>query len=275
MMLIKQIRKIFLIVSFLSTQVLASNLLVKTTIDDAKGDAVGGWKYEVDRMDIKWTRKDQITVDIYTNFVDYNNELSLSGSDKKIVMGDLLMSTNGENTPFNYAFLLSDADRQQSNYYTKNHWDKTGTLSQISATAGANANTSAVGANKYHGNSSTAQNGKVMGRNPVGAGRESSWTVDRQNTGIHRNNFDKISFSFNVSGLDAFKNASQVAFSWTMSCANDIVSGVVDINNRPGTKPVNVPEPATFLLLLIGLGFIVNSRRNNTLAAENNNVLLA
>jgi hypothetical protein len=255
-MLIKNVIKIFLLASLFTTKVFSSDLLVNTTIDDAKGDAVGGWKYEVDRMDIKWTQEDQITVDIYTNFVDYNNQLSLSGSDKKIVMGDLLMSTNGDNTPFNYAFLLSDADRQQSNYYTQNHWDKTGTFSQIAAAEGENENTSAVGSKKYHGQSSAAQNGKFMARNTVGVGIQSNWSVDRQNAGASYNNFDKISFSFNVSGIDAFKNSAQIAFSWTMSCANDIVDGVVNVD-----RPTNVPEPAMFLLMLIGLGFIANAKK--------------
>lgn len=254
MTLIKKISGMLLIATLFTTNVFASDLLVDTTIDDAKGEAIGGWKYEVDRMDIQWTQDGQITVDIYTNFVDYNNEIGTSGSSRNIVLGDLLMSTNGDNTPYNYAFLLSDADRSQTRYYDQNHWDKTGNLSQISST---------VTAKQYHNNSSSVQNGQVLAGNTVGAGRQSAWTVDRQNTGSSRTNFDKISFSFNVSGLDAFKNASQVAFSWAMSCANDVVEGVVDVN-----RPVSVPEPATFLLMLVGLGFIVNSRKNKSLTSN-------
>ncbi len=248
MTLLKQAFIVFIVANFFTTSVFASDLLVDTTISDAKGDAHGGWQYEVDKMDVKWAKDGQITVDIFTNFVDYNNVKGTGYGNGNIVLGDLLMSTDGGNTPFNYAFVLSDSDRSQQKYWEKNHWDKTGTLNEISST---------VTSKEYHNNSSSVQRGQVLAGNTVGAGSQNSWTVDRKNAGSLHNNFDVISFSFNVSGIDAFKNASQVAFSWTMSCANDVVAGVVDV-----TRPTSVPEPATLLLMLIGLGFIVNSRKN-------------
>ena len=74
-----------------------------------------------------------------------------------------------------------------------------------------------------------------------------------------------ISFSFNVNGIDAFQNASQLAFSWAMSCANDVVDGVVSVN-----RPTSVPEPATVLLMLAAFGFMAKSRKTNTAAKVKN-----
>ncbi|GAA0817547.1 PEP-CTERM sorting domain-containing protein [Colwellia sp. D2M02] len=253
MALIKQALSLFLVASlFVTTNALASDLLVNTTIADSQGDAHGGWIYEVDKMDIQWDTDGQVTVDIYTNFVDYNNEKGTGRRNGKIVLGDLLMSTDGANTPYNYAFMLSDADRNRNDYWRKNHWDNTGRLNQISST---------ISSKQYHNNSGSVQNGQVMGGSVSSYGEQAAWTVDRQNAGSSYNNFDVISFSFNVSGIDAFKNASQVAFSWTMSCANDVVQGVVDV-----AKVTSVPEPTTFLLMLIALGVIANTKRKKVKA---------
>ena len=41
-----------------------------------------------------------------------------------------------------------------------------------------------------------------------------------------------------------------------MSCANDVVAGVVSVN-----RPTSVPEPTTLLLMLIALGFMAKSRK--------------
>lgn len=263
MTLIKKIFKTLALTAlFSSANVLAADFLVDTTISDATGDAHGPagkeWIYEIDKMDVQWASNDLITVDVYTNFVDYNNEKSTGRtngvSNGKIVLGDLLISTNGDNTPFNYAFVLSDDDRSQK-YYQKNHWDKTGTLTEIDST---------LTSKTYHNDSASVQEGQVMAGNKIGDGLESAWSVDRQNTGRNHDNYDVISFSFNVNGIDAFQNASQLAFSWAMSCANDMVHGVVNVE-----RPTSVPEPATLLLILLALGFMAKNRgiKSNDFAA--------
>ncbi len=98
--------------------------------------------------------------------------------------------------------------------------------------------------------------GQIMAGTTVGTGQENAWTVDRQNTGSNFDNYDKISFSFNVNGIDAFQSASQSAFSWAMSCANDVVEGLVNVN-----RPTSVPEPTALLLMLFALGLIAKTRR--------------
>lgn len=254
MTLFKNVFKIFAVTAlFSSANAFSADFLVDTTIDDANSDAKGGWIYEIEKMDVQWVSDGLITVDIYTNFVDYNNEKGTGRGNGKIVLGDLLIGTDGADSPFNYAFVLSNEDRQRKKYYEKNHWDSTGTLTEISST---------VTAKEYHNNSSRVQSGQVMAGNTVGTGQQSIWSIDRQNTGVNHDNFDLISFSFNVNGIDAFQNASQLALSWAMSCANDIVDGVVSVN-RPTTS---VPEPATLLLMLIALGFMAKSRKTTAKA---------
>ena len=257
MTLIKNVFKIFAVTAFFaSANVFAADFLVDTTINDANDDAIGGWKYEIDKMDVQWANDGLITVDIYTNFVDYNNEYGTGRGNGNIVLGDLLIGTDGAKSPFNYAFILSDADRQRQKYWEKSHWDNTGTLTEIGST---------LTAKEFHNNSNKVQDGQVVAGNTVGTGQQSSWSVDRQNTGRDRNNYDLISFSFNVNGIDAFQNASQLAFSWAMSCANDVVDGVVSVN-----RPTSVPEPATVLLMLAAFGFMAKSRKTNTAAKVKN-----
>ena len=180
MTLIKNVFKILAVTAlFSSVNVFAGDFLVDTTIDDANGDAVGGWKYEIDKMDVQWASDGLVTVDIYTNFVDYNNEYSTGRNNGKIVLGDLLIGTDGANSPFDYAFVLSDADRERRQYYSQDHWDNTGTLTEIDST---------ITAKEFHNNSNRVQNGQVMAGNTIGTGLQSACSVYRQNTGPNRDN---------------------------------------------------------------------------------------
>ncbi|MBU2869501.1 PEP-CTERM sorting domain-containing protein [Colwellia sp. E2M01] len=229
-----------------SANAVAADFLVNTTIDDS-GDKVNGSEsiYGIDSMNIS-SVGDLITVDIYTNFVNSNNRYD--ANDGRIVFGDLLISTQGANSPFDYAFVLSDG--RESNYSNNSKWNtkeknKQGTLTEISST---------ITSKDYHGADSYTSSGEVMAGTAVGNGTEGDWSTT--NYGRYTGLTDKISFSFNVNGIDAFQNASQLAFSWGMSCANDIVSGIANVTN-----PIKVPEPATALLMLLALGFMV-SRRN-------------
>lgn len=242
MTLIKNVFKILAVTAlFSSANVFAADFLVNTTINDSNHDAYGGSKYEINKMDVKWASDDQITVDIYTNFVDYNNRYGTGRGNGRIVMGDLLIGTNGASTPYNYAFSLSEAERKRKDYYAQSHWDKTGTLTEIGST---------ITSKKYHNESSRVQTGEIMAGDKIGDGREGALSIDSNYYG-----YDKISFSFNVNGIDAFQNASQLAFSWAMSCANDVVHGVVNVD-----RPTSVPEPTTLLLMLLAFGFMAKSR---------------
>jgi len=265
MTVLKNIFKILATTALLSSaNAFSADFLVDTSIDDTGDYVHGGDRYAIDKMDVKWADSGLITVDIYTNFVG-NNAKSYGGNNKNIVFGDLLIGTGGANTPFDYAFVLSEGrngdykenndrwvyDNSNNDYHRKDrHWDKQGTLTEIGSTKTSK---------DYHGDPSNTANGEVMAGNTIGNGRQGAWSVDNYGDYYYdsnNNKTDKISFSFNVNGIDAFQNASQLAFSWAMSCANDVVDGVVSVN-----RPTSVPEPATLILMLIALGIMAKSRK--------------
>lgn len=245
MILIKNTLKVFTAALALAVaSVSASDILVDTTISDAIGDANGGSKYEIQKMDVQWV-DDTITVDVHTNFVEYNNRGSYYGG-KKLTFGDLLISTGDKGTAFDYAFILTEG-RDKKFKYT-NSFDSTGTLAAISST---------VTSKEHHSNSSSVANGQIRAGEIDTAefsGRTGDWSANKYS------GFDVISFSFNVNGIEAFQNASQLAFSWGMSCANDIVSGLVDVT-QPGGSNNSIPEPSVIILMLTALGFLANRRR--------------
>jgi len=260
MTLLKYVLKICTLAAlFVSSNVFSADFLVDTTIDDAWGDTIGGSNYEINKMDVKWAENDLITVDIYTNFVGYNNQV-YGGRHKNIVLGDLLIGTTGDLNALDYAFVLSDSARKgdysNGNYVDTKHWDQQGGLTALDV----NKNPT-LSSKEYHGKRSNTGSGEVLAGNTMGNTTQGNVSIDNYGVwtyddGAWIQKMDKISFSFNVSGIDAFQNASQLAFSWAMSCANDVVDGVVSVN-RPST---NVPEPASLLLMLLALAFMAKSR---------------
>lgn len=251
MMLIKNVFKIFAVSALLSTaNVFASDFLVDTTIYDNPNEYVygGSTRYGIDQMDVQWADNGLITVDVYTNFVNYNARTYAGG--EKIVFGDLLISTAGT-SDFDYAFSLSEGrDDNYSNskkWDTKN-WDNQGTLTEVNSTTASNT---------YHNGSNSIGSGDVLAAGEAVV--DGTWSVD--NYGKWTGRTDKISFSFNVTGIDAFQDASQLAFSWAMSCANDMIHGVVNVDRPQATS---VPEPATYLLMLLALAYMANSRKKKS-----------
>jgi len=222
----------------------AADILVENTLIDNNGvkDAIGGWQYEIDHMDVSWVDNGDIKVDVYTNFGDYNNRSSYGGNGKKIVFGDLLISTGGDANVFDYAFKLTDG--RFGDYYGSGYSEHNGNLVEISSTTTAA---------QYHGGS-VNHDGQVFG-NTSKVENSGTWSLSTQNTGDNRDNYDKITFNFNVDGITGFQSASQLAFSWAMSCANDVIHDVVSVN-----RPSTIPEPATMMLFLLGLAFIARSK---------------
>ena len=185
------------------------------SVDDrvSAGDmsAHGGSQYDIDQMDVKWSSDNTITVDIFTNFANlsfgngsknYNNRNKYY--ERNIVFGDLMIGVDSGSS-FNYAFSLGDM-RYEKRAFTNSN---SGGLYEIDY---------AFYSSQWH--SGANRHGVVSaytwGRNELGSNNLLSVGDG------------KISFSFNVSGIRAFQNASQVAFSWAMTCANDVVTGIAN-----------------------------------------------
>lgn len=72
------------------------------------------------------------------------------------------------------------------------------------------------------------------------------------------NGYGTITFTINDNDLLGY----DFAFSWAMTCANDVIQGQVDIPSF--TR--GVPEPSTWVMMIIGLagvGFLARRRREN------------
>ena len=78
----------------------------------------------------------------------------------------------------------------------------------------------------------------------------------------------KISFSFNVTGIQAFENATTLALSWAETCFNDDVHETFAVK-RGGNEPAIVPEPTTIVLMLLALvGMVYRQRiKSNSFSA--------
>jgi hypothetical protein len=225
------------------------------SVDDRADAGQGGSIYDINQMDVSWASDNTITVDIFTNFANTNSQGNTSnnkyrnGSNrKKIVYGDLLIGANNNgSSDFNYAFSLGDLFGGWNTRFSKyNRFNQTnGGLYEVNGTKTAG---------QYHGYSS--DKGSVFGNttgSELNAGT-SSWSAGN----------GKVSFSFNVSGLDAFKNATSLSLSWAMSCYNDAVHDTFAVNR--GNKPAIVPEPSTMILMLlalVGITYRQRSKRNS------------
>ncbi|MBL4802321.1 MAG: PEP-CTERM sorting domain-containing protein [Emcibacter sp.] len=211
-------------------------------------DHLGGRNYDVYSMEVTRSDAGIMTVRINTRFVAYN--------DQDYVFGDLFMSTTGWNPTGN----ASNGYQADNAFNTGTQWDYVYDLNGARDQTGDDFDTSSAslhalnGTNDfeygtYRGNDEhlyrvgeNAKDGKI-------AGGSVETNVDYNNKS---NSY--LEFVFNVSNTD-LASAQQIAFHWTMSCANDIIEGVIHF---AGNK---VPEPAALGLLLLGLTAVGFARR--------------
>lgn len=219
-------------------------------------DHMGGSKYDVYSMEVDRSDAGILTVKINTKFVDYNNQ--------NYVFGDLFMSTTGWDPTGNAA----DGYQDDNAFTTGTKWDYAYDLNGARHMTGNNTDNSSarlVELNDYNlNNANDADNfkyGSSRGNDEHFYRLRSSSAVASTIGGgsvqtSTTNNY--LKFVFDVSGTD-LATAEQIAFHWTMSCANDIIEGTVDFASK-------VPEPAALGLLLIGLTGVGFARRRKQVA---------
>lgn len=228
--------------------------------------------WDIDRMVVSRTGS-IMTVDIITS---YYNDIGRSD----IVLGDLFMSTNvtGFDQPWKPN---SSTDRYASGYSTTN-WNYAYNINQNDrdniVNYGYRDNVSGGGNGQLvsgFGNSDLVTSNSAYGHRAnqgVYLGSGGNYTTHNEpsnadgwtNQGYLETDgswYGTISFSFDVTGT-ALMDANQIAFRWAMSCANDIIEGLVSV--RDPDNQVKVPEPQTLLLMLLGMAGIAYRRKNNT-----------
>tara|TARA_B110000211_G_scaffold79221_2_gene92870 strand:+ start:11737 stop:12531 length:795 start_codon:yes stop_codon:yes gene_type:complete len=229
------------------------------SVNDLADDGEGGWVYDIDQMDVSWGADDTINVDVFTsfstirsNYRNSNNTYYSGNPAKTIIYGDLLIgANNGTDSGFNYAFSLGDLYNGWNTRFSR--------INRVNQqNGGLYAIDSTQSAGSYHSYSS--DRGAVFG-NTIGNelnSNDSRWSATS----------GKLSFSFNVSGLDAFRDATSLSLSWAMSCYNDAVHETFSVN-RGTNEPAIVPEPTTIVLMLLALvGMVYRQRiKSNSFSA--------
>ncbi|MFC7048142.1 PEP-CTERM sorting domain-containing protein [Emcibacter nanhaiensis] len=228
-------------------------------------DHIGGGDYDVYGMTVDRADNGMMTVRIYTEFVDHVGQYDF---------GDLFMSVqsggdsaawkpygsapyyqdefnnNGEDTTWEYAYNINNGSNDP----------QFGQL--VSINSPMDSDSYQFGTVRYTGGSANEHVYALdeSAHRECAPGQGCQWVKDHYTTiggfgTVDKNTSqDYLEFAFDVSGT-SLATASQIAFHWTMSCANDIIEGMVEF------RPPQVSEPAIFGLLLAGLGGIAYRRR--------------
>ncbi|MEW6991045.1 PEP-CTERM sorting domain-containing protein [Colwelliaceae bacterium 6441] len=256
MYLIKNILKSLSAVAlFTCTQTFAGDLVPLTTLTDEGSDHKGGYEFDIDNMEVRWTESDQISLSVNTNFLNFNNQKDTGTyGTGNIVFGDLFLTTYDENGVMNqFAFVLSDLIRNKSylDPVLQNHTEyNAGGLYRYQG---------GKTAKEYHGMyADVADSSTNVVATPVGSVLTSGDM--HVFTQYSSDGFDQLTFDFNVDGISAFESATQLSLRWAMTCANDIADGTINIVRGPDNT--TIPEPQTLLLMLLGLAGIAYRRKN-------------
>lgn len=238
--------------------------------DDINGKS---YIYDVDTMFISRVGT-TLNIDIFTAF--YNN-IGQNGID----LGDLFLAADVANNdtgsspwnPTTNSPYYGDQFSSTSNSNTGTNWnyayslgDTRDTRSGVGELRDFNSNQlvdTANGRNYREGQAVTVNNNGSY--NSYGT---SSWNVDNsysyaKRVGNTNNGYGKVSFSFDVTGT-ALATANQIAFRWSMTCANDIIEGLASFAPQPGGGSTTVPEPSTVVLMLLAMAGLIYRRKENS-----------
>jgi hypothetical protein len=227
--------------------------------DHGYGDVIGNTTvFDISKATIDLSGQ-LLTVDIYTNFVQYVGTASAYGAQ----FGDLFLNKSWDP----YGALPYDSD--YANATTTTHWgwglsmdSGTGSSGIVTLYELASNNVDASLSDAVYGSGHpgyTYRNGQeVRVETSSMANRNTNVTgtwraVDDSGTGN-----DYLQFSINLADtslLSAIDPASDgtgtLALHWAMTCANDVIEGSDDL-----MPPSQVPEPTALSLLGLGLGLM-------------------
>jgi hypothetical protein len=244
------------------------NYIGKGHSNDINGKS---YLYDVDQMFVSRVGT-TLSVDIFTAFY---NDINRDG----IRLGDLFMAANNSfnstgESPWDPQGNTSDDSftSAAANSNTGTNWnyvyDLSGARNSNSGTGHLKSNFGAnqvVSSTTLHGNSARADQAVMLADNnhTDKIHDSSSWYADTsysyaKTVGDTYNGYGKVSFSFDVANT-ALATANQIAFRWAMTCANDIIEGVASF--APPRDTIAVPEPQTFVLMLLAMFGLIYRRK--------------
>ena len=222
-------------------------------------DHMGGRNFDIYNMVVSRSDQGLMRVRINTGFVDIN---ATHQGGRKFYYGDLFMSTTGWNptgnpadgyqgdnafntgTKWNYVYDLNGA-RYKKGSFTDTRSARLGKLADYDMNEESSRKRFVYGSDRYDEDRDVShlyRAGRNAVSNKFGQGSVEANTSDNY-----------LEFIFDVTGTE-LASAQQIAFHWTMSCANDVIEGVVNFGNK-------VSAPALVSLFLLGLGGIAFTRR--------------
>ena len=230
-------------------------------------DVYGGSNYDIEWMTVDKSDSGLLTVNIKSAFISHNTSSYYN-------LGDLFLM-DADN--YTQADACSDGSGRvgcnesshQATYYTKkstNEWEyafdlggnrgsnrveQSGNLRDIANTGNTAYSSDIIETGKNGGHRGWQV---IMSENdPNAVGDGGHWTTNTST--------DILTMIFDISTTPLMQ-ASQIALRWQMTCANDIIEVVT---NFKGSKPgdsASVPEPGTFMLMLLaGLGFFASRQK--------------
>lgn len=214
-----------------------------------------------------------LTVKVKSSFVGYNSKYKLGDlflmdagkynaadkcNDSSVGADAFGCSENSYSSGTNkweYAFDLGLDYKDGTNNSTSNYTDQDGTLRKIDTSGSVTSSGSS-----YHSDVNTASQ-LQGGRSWQIVDVKSSATEVSGGKWYTNVNNEFLSMTFDISGT-SLMDAEQLALRWAMSCANDIIEVVTNFKpNKPPGGGTAVPEPSTFILMLLAVFGLFASRQ--------------
>ena len=251
--------------------------LYATTIQDnywggdsnGYGDVIsdtGDTRFNIDSMDVNLSGT-QLSVTVHTNFgagngLDSYPTYTTSGNG--IGFGDLFLSSNGWH-PYGSAtnhYKYDNASNGTVWDYAlslDNRWSATSTGAALYSLNTTNGNSDVLVTDQFISGHAIYRNGQATAVDKAKAqrlGNIASFDAS------HSGNNGYVTYVVDLAGT-ALANASSIGLHWNMTCGNDTIEGQYNV-------PVNVPEHASFFIMLLGLGAfglgIIGNRRQSASA---------
>jgi len=247
------------------TSMLTDNYIGADDNSVSTKDVIGGSDYDIEWMTVDKSVSGQLTVQVKTAFVSHNTSSYYDLGDLFIMdkdnytkadecsdgSGNIGCNENSKRTTSNtvkstneweYAFDLG------GERYT-NGVGEDGELRDIENTGNTSYTSDVIRTGKDGGHRGWQI--KMVENTPTSVG-SGKWTSDVGN--------DILTMTFDISH-SSLMGAAQLALRWQMTCANDIIEVVTNFATPPGS-PTSVPEPSTFLLMLLaGFGLFASRQK--------------